>query len=70
MHYDPAAKSYAETQEEIAARHDPILFGILSGRNDLYFIGDWKDDFCDLTLDQVSEILGREAASEIDDYVT
>jgi hypothetical protein len=66
LHYDPDEKSYAETKAEIAARKDPILFGILKGRSDLYVIGDWVDDMCDLTLDKMAEILGRSAEEKLE----
>ena len=65
LSYDPEAKSYEETKEQKAARKDPILFGILKGRTDLYVIGDWVDDMCDLTLDGMAEVLGREPAEEL-----
>lgn len=65
LHYDPDEKSYEETKAEKAARKDPILFGILKGRSDLYIIGDWVDDFCDLTLDKMAEILGQTAEENI-----
>jgi len=69
LHYDPEAKSYAQTQAEKkaeeAARRDPILFGVLEGRRRLYFIGDWVDTLCDLTLDQVAELIGANSISEL-----
>lgn len=69
LHYDPKAKSYAETEKEkqarIARERDPILFGLLKGRTDLYVLGDWIDEFCDLTLDQMAEVLGAPAIQDI-----
>lgn len=65
MHYDPDAKSYAETQAEIAKRKDPILFGVMKDRRVLYFVGDWVDEFCDLTLDQIADMLGASAIKNI-----
>lgn len=65
LHYDPDKKSWAETQKEIEARRearrDPILFGVLEGRRRLYYVGDWVDDFCDLTMDQIADTLGKKA---------
>lgn len=58
LHYDPSIKSWAETQEEKNRRKDPILFGVMEGRRRLYAVGDWKDEYCDLTLDQVADALG------------
>jgi hypothetical protein len=65
LHYDPKTKSYAETEAEKARRKDPILFGVIKGRRQLYYLGDWVDEFCDLTLDQVADILGKGGVSEI-----
>jgi quinol monooxygenase YgiN len=46
---------------------DPILFGMFqdkateSNSERLYFIGDWEDEYCDLTLDRlVSEMKGMQ----------
>jgi hypothetical protein len=61
LHYDPQAKSYAETAAEKARRKDPILFGLMKGRRQLYVMGDWIDEVCDLTLDQFAEQLGADA---------
>ena len=73
LHYDPDKKSYAETQAEIEAerarRKDPILFGLIEGRRQLYFIGEWVDEFCDLSLDQIADVLGRDATAELDPEV-
>jgi hypothetical protein len=64
-HYDPERKSWAETEAERAARRDPILFGLIDGRRRLYFVGDWIDETCDLTLDEIADRIGREAIKEI-----
>ena len=38
---------------------DPILFGVFKNNNNVadrfYFIGDWVDEYCDLTLDKMIE---------------
>lgn len=65
LHYDPDKKSWAETQAEIAARRDPILFGLISGSRNLYFVGDWIDEKCDLTLEQIIDQLGPSVVGEI-----
>lgn len=61
LHYDPDEKSYAQTIEEKkkedAKRRDPILFGVIRGSNKLYYITDWIDEYCDLTLDKFVETL-------------
>jgi len=65
LHFDPNAKSYAETEAEREAKKDPILFGVIDGRRRLYYLGDWVDELCDLTLDQVADVLGSGGVSEI-----
>ena len=67
LHYDPEKKSYAQTIEEqkreTQKRRDPILFGLIRGSNKLYYITDWVDEFCDLTLDKFVETLQIEKDS-------
>ena len=67
LHYDPEKKSYAQTIEEqkkeTQRRRDPILFGLIRGSNKLYYITDWVDEFCDLTLDKFVETLQIEKDS-------
>lgn len=57
LHYDPELKSYAETIKETKKRRDPILFGLIRGSNKLYYITDWIDEYCDLTLEKFVETL-------------
>ena len=57
LHYDPEYKSYGETIAETQRRRDPILFGLIRGSNKLYYITDWIDEYCDLTLDKFVETL-------------
>jgi len=61
LHYDPEKKSYQMTVEERERerikKNDPILFGILRGSRDLYYIADWIDETCDLTLDKFIKTL-------------
>ena len=60
---------------------DPILFGniFVDGQVSpkMYFIGDWVDEFCDLTLDKMIEEIAKkdktttaEILHDIDDYTT
>lgn len=66
LHYDPDVKSYAETEKErLDKKRDPILFGLMKGCRKLYFVGDWKDDYCDLTLDQIADALGKDVVKVI-----
>ena len=61
LHYDPERKAWAETEAEKRARKDPVLFGVLQGSRKLYYVGDWVDAYCDLTLDKIAEALGAPA---------
>lgn len=61
LHYDYDNSAVMETAEEIAKRKDPILFGVIIDSNRLYYIGDWIDDYCDLTLDAIIKKIGGKA---------
>ena len=69
MHYDPKETAFALTKQQEAAKKDPILFGVIEGVRKLYFIGDWKDDECALTMEEVAKVLGK-PSSEINDDPT
>jgi hypothetical protein len=55
LHYDPEGKSTKLTDEERKKKEDPILFGVISGSRRLYHVHSWKDELCDLTIDQIIE---------------
>ena len=57
MHYDPKGESKKPTEKEIAKKKDPILFGVISGSRKLYYIADWIDEYCNLTLEKFVETL-------------
>lgn len=61
MHYDPNQKAFKLTKKQVEAKKDPILFGIIKGIRKMYYIGDWQDEFCDLTLDAFIEKFGKDA---------
>ena len=50
---------FCRKRDAVGREKDPILFGaIMDGDvcfDRLYFICDWTDEFCDLTLDQLAE---------------
>lgn len=55
LHYDPNHR--ATTPEAREKARDPILFGLIKGSRKLYFVGDWMDDQCDLTFQQIIDKL-------------
>ena len=60
MHFDDAG-TVAETESERVEREkDPILFGTIEYSDRLYFIDDWVDEYCDLTLDDIIDTLELE----------
>lgn len=66
LHYDPDNNSVRmtnkEKEHEAKKAKDPILFGVISGSNKLYYICDWIDEFYeeDITWDTIVEALGKE----------
>jgi hypothetical protein len=59
MHYDYDGKATEDTKAEKQKKKDPILFGLIQNSRKLYYIGDWIDDYCDLTLDVIIKKLGK-----------
>lgn len=55
LHYDPQKKAFKEEEK------DPILFGVINGIRKLYYISDWVDEYCDLTLEQFIDKFGQDA---------
>ena len=60
LYYDPEGIVYKETAHEEAKRRDPIIFGVIAGSKKLYYVADWIDEYCDLTLDAFVDSLGIE----------
>lgn len=69
MHYDPESKSYMDTQKEEAKRRDPIVFGVIAGSRKLYYITDWIDEYCDLTLEKFVDTIGISKDDLVEDEV-
>jgi hypothetical protein len=61
LHYDPFNNSTRMTDREEEIEKDPILFGVIENSRKLYYIGDWIDEVCDLTLEKMMSELGDEA---------
>lgn len=61
----PPAEEVKSVKEKIKEK-DPILFGVFEGFPDkLYYIADWEDEYCDLTLDKLVDKL-----TDLDDDYT
>lgn len=58
LYYDPDGFIYKETAAEQAKRRDPILFGVIAGSNKLYYVADWEDEYCDLSLEKFIDTIG------------
>ena len=58
LYYDPDGKIYKETAKEEAKRKDPIIFGVIAGSEKLYYVADWVDEYCDLTLEAFIDAIG------------
>lgn len=58
LYYDPDGKIYKETAKEEAKRKDPIIFGVIAGSEKLYYVADWVDEYCDLTLEAFIDATG------------
>ena len=57
LHYDPKDNGEKMTKEEKEKKKDPILFGVIKNSKKLYYVADWKDEYCDLTLEEMFKIL-------------
>lgn len=46
--------------EEKAKMKDPILFGWINENNRMYYIADWEDEYCDLSFDELVDVIGKD----------
>lgn len=60
VHYDPKKKNSELTKKEVERKRDPILFGVMKGSRNLYYLGDWIDEYCNLTLKDAVAIIESE----------
>lgn len=63
LHYDPKGEHKKETKREVAKRKDPIIFGVIAGSHKLYYVADWIDEYCDLTLEKFVDTINVEKKS-------
>lgn len=70
LHYDgdkddsSTEMTQEEKEEEVRKKKDPILFGLIAGSKKLYYVADWVDEYCDLTLDDIVDIVGKETVEK------
>ena len=61
LHYDPFNTGTGQTNKEIEEiKKDPILFGVIRNSRKMYYIGDWIDEYCSLTLDKLVEAISED----------
>lgn len=65
LHLDLTGDSEQMTNAEKEKAKDPILFGVVQGSRKLFYVADWMDEYCDLTLDKVLEVLSKEKVDEL-----
>jgi hypothetical protein len=64
-YYEEAIEKKVEKKQKItptekAKLRDPIIFGIIRETNRLYFVDDWSDDQCDLSFDDIVDVIGEQ----------
>jgi hypothetical protein len=64
LHFDPKNINVELTKEQKRKAADPIVFGVFKESTRLYYIGDWVDEDCDLTLDVLLDSI-KEPAYEL-----
>ena len=55
---DMSDKTAIEKERERIKKADPILFGMVKGSRALYYVADWIDEYCDLTLSEFLKVSG------------
>lgn len=66
LHYDPNKKNVELTKKQKRDGKDPILFGVINNSRKLYYVGDWIDEYCDLTLEAFVDKFGKEGVKAND----
>lgn len=63
--------SEGQLQKEVEKERDPILFGAFHNKDcsvmieRMYYLGDWEDEFCDLTLDKLVQETSKDIVKEV-----
>lgn len=69
LHYNPNGETWSTEEErraQEAAKRDPVLFGVINHSNKLFKIADWVDLYCDLTWDDIVNLIATEDISKED----
>lgn len=66
LHYDPENKDSKPSKQEVEKAKDPIAFGLINGSRNFYYICDWIDEYCDLTLEDIVETLPEDLKPTVD----
>jgi len=61
LHFDEKGNSTEMTAKEKEKAKDPILFGVCKHSRKLFYVADWIDEYCDLTLEKMLSTLEMEA---------
>lgn len=48
------------TPQEREDMRDPVLFGVIKESQRFYFIADWDDDYCDLSFEEMIDVIGKD----------
>lgn len=65
LHFDKNDDGSQMTQKEKEKAKDPILFGVCKNSRKLFYVGDWIDEYCDLTMEKFLETLEMENTREL-----
>lgn len=61
-------KNQKMSSDEKAAMRDPVLFGIIRESDRLYYIDEWDDEFCDLSFDEIVDVIAKEEKMEDEEF--
>lgn len=54
------AKKQKMSESEKSKMKDPVLFGFIKENNKLYLVDQWDDDLCDLSFEEIIDVIGSE----------
>lgn len=65
LHFDKDGTSTEMTNKEKEKAKDPILFGVVRESRKLFYVGDWIDEHCDLTMEKLLEELELKSVRQL-----